>query len=110
MEALRKEMEIEKAEVYRRTPLDTGALRASLKLIMGGESKRSVAATIIAGGENVNPKTNKTTAQYAAIVHEALETHFHVGGPKFIESTLRASEPHMAARVAKRMDMRRIFA
>lgn len=109
MEALREEMGIEKQEVIRRTPKDTGALRDSIQLVVGNREKNSIEAAIVGGGPNVNPRTGLPTEMYAAIVHEDLEQEYKVGGPKFIESVLRESAPYMAGRVRRRVDMRRMF-
>ena len=108
-DALQKEMAIEKKEVVQRTPKDTGELRKSVKVTMGDRKKNSVSASITAGGNNINPKTKKPTSEYAAIVHEGLDTNFRVGQAKYIESVLRESAPHMTARVKRRVDVGRIF-
>lgn len=114
--ALRAEAEIEMTEAKRRTPVDTGALRASghvegpmadtTSLVafdvetkvptFGGESARGgeVSVRLVFGGPAAN---------YAVIVHYDLDAFHPVGQALYLSSVLEESAPHLAARVAARM-------
>lgn len=92
-DALYEEASIEMTESMKRTPVDTGALRASHTV----ETKRrgnEISATIGVGGP---------AAPYAVFVHEDLDAFHPVGEAKFLESTLLESKPFMAARLAARI-------
>jgi hypothetical protein len=93
--AIRVEAEIEATECKRRTPVDTGNLRASIH-VEGPiiEQNGSVSCAIAAGGP---------AAPYAVHVHENLEAYHPVGQAKFIEEPLRESAPFLAARIANRL-------
>jgi hypothetical protein len=94
--ALKAESEIEMAEAKRRTPVDTGALRASGYV---GEPEQGFTGVTVAMG------FGGAAADYAWVVHEDLEAFHPVGQAKFLESTLMESAPHMADRVGKRLDL-----
>ena len=98
LRALFEEASIEMKESMRRTPVDTGALRASHEL-KKAQSGRDVAVTITVGGP---------AAPYAIPVHENLEAHHEVGQAKFLESTILESAPFMAERIGKRIDLNRM--
>ena len=108
-DALRAELEIEKKEVVARTPIDTGALRESIRVLEPVKDIRSYSVTIIAGGDNINPKTLKSTREYALIVHEDPDAYHPIGQWKYIEQTLRESAPFMFKRVANRIELRKVF-
>ena len=93
--AIRAEAEIEATESKRRTPVDTGNLRASIH-VEGPttEPGGSISAAVVAGGP---------AAPYAVFVHEDLDAYHKVGQAKFIESTLRESAPFLPARIASRL-------
>lgn len=96
--ALRQECEIEMAEAKNRTPVDTGALRASGRV----ETERTsnyVRATLSFGG---------ASAPYALKVHEDLDAYHDDGQAKYLESVLQESAPFMAARVARRLQVEKI--
>jgi hypothetical protein len=95
-DALTAEMEIEKTESMRRTPVDTGLLRASHYVAEPEHSLTGVSVQIGVGGGAVD---------YAVPVHEDLEAFHPVGQAKFLESTLLESAPHMAERVGRRLDL-----
>ena len=97
--ALRAEALIEEAESRKRTPVDTGALRASHETSRPKETFRGIEVTISVGG----PGT-----EYAIPVHEDLEAFHRVGQAKFLESTILQSRPFMARRIARRIDLRRL--
>lgn len=94
--ALHQETEIEATECKRRTPVDTGALRSSIHVEGPDRHGRSISTAIVAGGP---------AAAYAVQVHEDLEAFHPVGQSKFIESVLRESVPHLADRIARRIDL-----
>ena len=96
--ALFIEMQIEATEAKRRTPVDTGELRASIHVEGPFRSGRRIWCSIVAGGP---------AAPYAIRVHEDLEAFHKVGQAKYIESVVVESRPYMAARVAKRIDLAR---
>jgi hypothetical protein len=94
--ALYQEAQIEMTEAKRRTPVDTGTLRASGQVAQPARSGRNISVTLSFGG---------AAADYAIYVHENLEAHHRVGQAKFLESTLDESAPHMAARIAARVQL-----
>jgi hypothetical protein len=93
--AIRVEAEIEATECKRRTPVDTGNLRASIH-VEGPttEPGGAVSCAIVAGGP---------AAPYAVHVHENMDAYHAVGQAKFIEEPLRESAPFLPARIAKRL-------
>ena len=97
--ALFEEALIETKESQKRTPVDTGALRASHETGRPVMSGQDISVTISVGGP---------AAPYALVVHERLEAFHKVGQAKFLESTIMESRPFMAARVARRIDLNRI--
>ena len=94
--ALYAEALIEQAESMQRTPVDTGALRASHitthpeRSIGGG----TISVTIQVGGP---------AAGYALAVHEDMEAFHKTGQAKYLESTINESAPHLAARIGARL-------
>jgi hypothetical protein len=92
--ALYEEAQVEKLESMRRTPVDTGALRASHDVSQPQTQGRDVSVTISVGGPS---------APYAEVVHENMEALHATGQAKFLESTVREAVPHLAARIARRM-------
>jgi hypothetical protein len=97
--ALFAEAQIEKTESMKRTPVDTGNLKAS-HLVMPPVIRNNVdvSVTIAVGGP---------AAPYAMPVHENLDADHKSGQAKFLESTLKESAPYIAKRVARRIDLRR---
>jgi hypothetical protein len=93
---LYQEGQIEVKEIKQRTPVDTGALRASITLEGPTRDGRRIYVTVTAGGPSV---------PYAFIVHEDLEAFHRVGEAKYIERPLDESAPYMADRIAKRIDL-----
>lgn len=95
--ALYTEAQVERTESMRRTPVDVGNLRAS-HIVTPPEIKGAdITVKIAVGGP---------AAPYAIFVHENTEADHPVGQAKFLESTLKESAPHMAARVARRINLR----
>lgn len=94
--ALYKEALIETKESQRRTPVLTGALRASHVTKKPERSGNDYGVTIEVGGPS---------APYAWHVHEDLDAYHKNGQAKFLESTLLESKPYMAKRVADRIDL-----
>lgn len=92
--ALYQEAKVEQQESMRRTPVDTGALRASHETETRREG-RDIVARISVGGP---------AASYAVYVHENLEAQHPVGQAKFLESTLMESRPFLGQRIARRVE------
>lgn len=92
--ALREEAEIEMTEAKERTPVDTGALRASGR-VTGPETKGSDIEVKLAFGN--------ASAEYALYVHEDIDAFHNVGQAKYLESTLNESAPHLPGRIGKRI-------
>jgi len=97
--ALYAEAQIERRESMKRTPVDLGPLRASHTVFPPKGAGDIVTVDIAVGGPS---------ASYAVIVHEDLDAQHTTGQAKFLESTLRESAPHMAARVGKRIDLQKL--
>lgn len=87
--AIREEAELIMTEAKRRTPVLTGALRAS-----GHVVEKPDGAGLAFGGP---------AAPYAVYVHENLEAFHRVGQAKFLESAVNEAVPGMAERIAKRL-------
>lgn len=96
--AVRSELEIEATESQRRTPVLTGALRASHVVDVQGTGA-DIVGTITVGG---------VAAPYAIYVHENLDAHHDVGQAKFLESTLTESARFLASRIARRINLSRV--
>lgn len=100
--ALYAEMAIEMKESMRRTPVDTGAARASHTL---------VGPTIKGKEVNVSIEVGGAAAGYIVPLHERLDVyHKPPTQAKFLESTLRESGPYMSQRVGKRLQLERKMA
>jgi hypothetical protein len=97
--ALYAEAQIEANESKRRTPVDTGSLRASHEVQRPQVNGRDISVDITVGGP---------AAPYAIVVHEDLEADHPVGRARFLASTLEESAPHMAQRLSKRIDLNRM--
>ncbi len=97
--ALRAEAEIEMTEAKNRTPVDTGALRASGHVIGPKVDRDGIYVEMDFGGP---------AAPYAIKVHEDMEAFHRVGQAKFLESVVLESAPFLARRVAKRVNLRRV--
>jgi hypothetical protein len=93
--ALREEAEIEMTEAKERTPVDTGALRASGHVTGPERAGKQISVDLNYGG---------VAAPYAVYVHEDMDAHHPVGQAKFLESTLLESAPHMPKRIATRVE------
>lgn len=94
--ALLAEMGIDLLEVYKRTPVLTGELRTTEKLMGPFKNGNSIVVMIVCGGPE---------APYAAIVHEDLEAFHKFGQAKYLESVLFESRPFMGQRVSKRLNI-----
>ena len=93
--AMRQEVLIEQAESMSRTPVDTGALRASHETSEPRYLGDEIEIDLTVGGP---------AAPYAASVHYDLDS-FHPNGGQalFLESTWIESAPFMGGRVAARV-------
>lgn len=94
--ALYQEGSVEVKECVKETPVETGALRATIHIEGPFRKGRRIWANIVAGGPS---------AEYALIVHEDPEALHKVGGWKYIERPLKESAPYMAERIAKQIDL-----
>lgn len=99
--ALYQETQIEVTECKNVTPVDTGALRASIHPEGPFREGRRIWANIVAGDASID---------YAIIVHEdpdADHSHSHNsnGQWKYIQQPLEASAPYLGDRIAKRIDL-----
>lgn len=101
--ALYQEAQIEMTEAKRRTPVDItpdaphpGQLRASGQVAKPERKGRQISVTLSFGGGAV---------YYAIYVHEILTNHHPVGQAKYLESVLNESAPHMASRLAARLQL-----
>jgi hypothetical protein len=97
--ALYEEMQVEKEESMRRTPVEFGALKRSHVVHEPVISGDEITVMITVGG---------VAAPYALDVHEDLEAFHDDGEAKFLESTIRESAGHMASRIAARMNFNRL--
>ena len=89
------ETEVEAKEVKRRTPVDRGTLRGTVHQVGPLRQGRKIYSLIVTGGP---------AAPYAVYVHEDPDAFHKVGQWKYIESVIMESRPHMATRVAKRIE------
>lgn len=102
--ALYQEAQVEMTEAKRRCPVDTGKLRASGQVSKPEREGRRISVTLSFGG---------AAADYAIYVHENLEANhasppFGGGQAKFLESVLNESQPYMAERLARRLDLNKM--
>ena len=95
--ALFIEANIEAAESRRRTPVDTGALRASHEV-----SKPDISGL---GDISVTISVGGPSAPYAVVVHEDLDAFHKVGQAKYLESVIMESASFFTRRVGKRMGL-----
>lgn len=98
-QALRAEAEIEMTEAKKRTPVDTGVLRASGYVSGPTREGQMVFVRLTFGGP---------AAPYALIVHEDPYATHKVGQWKYLESVINESAPHMVKRVAARIALTRL--
>jgi hypothetical protein len=94
--ALVEEAQVEQKESMKRTPVLTGALRASHETSDFKLTRNTIEVSIKVGG---------ASAPYAVAVHEDLEAWHRTGEAKFLENTIKESAPHMASRVSRRLHM-----
>ena len=83
-----------KNESMARTPVDTGALRASHRVTFPEYSGQDITVKIGVGGP---------AAGYAIYVHEDLTAAHKVGRAKFLESALLEGLRGLAERIAQRL-------
>ena len=97
--ALRRVGEIDMTEAKQRTPVKTGALRAS-GTVWG--PMQDGGDLVVVMGFGVVPSVS---VAYAVEVHENLEAHHPRGGQaKFLESVVLESAPYLAQRVAEQIE------
>lgn len=92
--ALYRETLIESLEVVRRTPVDTGRLRSTIRVIGPIYSGNRITCYIVAGGNGV---------EYAIFVHEDPDALHLVGQWKYVESVILESRAYIGQRVARSM-------
>jgi hypothetical protein len=90
-QALTEEAETVMLDAKRRTPVLTGALRASGHVLA---DPRKPEVKLVFGDAAVS---------YAVPVHENLEAHHEVGEAKFLERALLEALPTLVGRVARRL-------
>ena len=78
----------------KRTPVDTGALRASHETSLPSWKGDNLEGTIKVGGP---------AASYAVPVHERMYVFNRHGQAKFLESTINESAPFLLKRIASRL-------
>lgn len=100
--AVKAVMTIAMEESQRRTPVDTGDLRASHRLVTSVRGK-SIYADIHVGGQTTGKLIN-----YAVYVHENPDAHHPVGQYKFLESTLTEYAKTITREVARRFSLARL--
>lgn len=107
--AIYMEAQIEMTEAKRRTPVDVnyahgripphpGQLRASGLVARPVREGRNISVTMSFGG---------AAQDYAIHVHENPDALHPVGQWKYLESVLDESQPHMAARISRRVHLDR---
>lgn len=97
--ALYEEALIEQKESMRRTPVLTGALRASHQVLSPVINRGDVSVSIVVGGP---------AAPYAWEVHENIDAEHKNGQSKFLESTIMESRPFIPERIARRIELYRL--
>jgi len=88
-------------ESIRRTPLDTGALRGSIKTLRPEVHPDNILVKIVAGGP---------AAPYALIVHEKMGSvnwQEPGTGPKYLENPVNEAAANWTERLARRIDLNR---
>jgi len=105
--AIRTEAELIMTKAKRRTPVDTGNLRASGH-VQGPTFSREGATVVlgfggVAGSGNHGNATNDEEVGYAVYVHEDLTKNHPVGQAKFLESAIREAISGMSSRLAQRI-------
>jgi hypothetical protein len=78
----------------RRTPVDTGALRASHETLEPFFDGGEVRVAIAVGGP---------AAPYALVVHEDLDAHHNVGEAKFLEKSVLEAAQNLSERLGARI-------
>jgi len=91
--ALYQEALVELKEIKAVTPFKTGALRASIAITEPQREGRRIFVVVSA------------SMDYAFYVHEDLEAYHPHGQAKYIEQPLTESAPHMADRIAARIEL-----
>jgi len=85
-------------ESRRRTPVESGALRDSHR-ISKPEVRGGVASVAIGVGDASTP--------YATAVHESMEATHASGQPKFLQAATFDAKPTLAAKLGKRINLKR---
>jgi len=94
------ECELIKTVSMKRTPVDTGVLRASHEVQKPKIEGEDISCSIAVGGP---------AAPYAIYVHENLMAHHPVGQAKFLESAINDAKPGLSERVMGRVNVEGMF-
>lgn len=89
------------------TPVDHGPLRASGHVQLPEVTPREVSVELGFGGpagSGNQGDTNDEDVGYAVHVHEDMTAHHTVGNAKFLENPVKARQPGMPDRVARRVN------
>lgn len=86
-------------EVVAETPVETGALRSTERVVGPEIRGNQIDVSIVAGGP---------VAPHAYWVHEDPDAYHPIGDWKYIERPLGAASPFMGGRIAKRIDLNRV--
>lgn len=93
--SLMEETQVEVKECQRRSPVLSGTMRDEIHAEGPKMDGKEITAIITTGQKSID---------YALQQHEDTELIHAVGEAKFIEGPIMESAPHMAARVAHRLD------
>lgn len=101
--ALYQEAEGIMTEAKQRTPVDTGALRASGHVAPPTRVGNTTEIVLAFGGSGFANEDGTPVDAYAIYVHEDLSKHHPVGQAKFLESAILEAAPELPDRIAERM-------
>ena len=97
-QALMAEAEVLVEQARERVPVDTGALKRSIRAEGPTRRGRDIEAKIVAGGPDV---------PYAALVHEDLDAQHPEGGAKFLEGPLFEGSGSLLRRLGNRFNLKK---
>ena len=85
------------------TPVDTGALRGSGHVQMPEETMFGMSVKMGFGGV-AGAGENTEDVGYALPVHERMDVHHKVGGPKYLERAIQKHMPSMVSKFRRQLD------
>lgn len=91
--------QVELPNVIAETPVRTGALRSTERVVGPEIRGNQIGVSIVAGG---------SVAPWAYWVHEDPDAFHPIGDWKFIERPLTEAAPHLAARIGRRIDLNKV--